>query len=274
MNRNATEFRDLRTGRRFPALHLSVSAAGNERYWASAGVAHPLLRDGALYPPIAANLTVLLVQQVSPGALLHTAQDVTSVAGARTGVELVVTGVVADAFEKRGRDYIVVDAEVGAAGTTLWRSRATFTPTGARPRPHAPAPASASRAPYAPLPPTATRRRLHLSADALRAYSRSGNFHSDPDEARRLGMPGLVAQGTQVCGPAYGVLLDAWGKEFLERGTFAAHFVGMVVDGQTVETLVAHDGAEGDGHARFEVRDDQDRVAAFGTARRTSGRAA
>jgi acyl dehydratase len=102
-----------------------------------------------------------------------------------------------------------------------------------------------------------------LTADALRAYSRSGNFHSDPDEARRLGMPGLVAQGMQVCGPAYGVLLDEWGGAFLESGRLTARFVGMVVDGQTVEAAVVHDGER----ARFEVRDDAERLVAFGTAR-------
>ena len=34
-----------------------------------------------------------------------------------------------------------------------------------------------------------------------------------------LGLPGLVAQGTQVTGPAYGLLLDAWGEDFLAHGS-------------------------------------------------------
>jgi acyl dehydratase len=159
-----------------------------------------------------------------------------------------------------------VDAEVAAGTTILWRSRATFTPTGARPRPtperarsHEPRPEPQ------PFPDDAARRSLELTADALRAYSRSGNFHSDPDEARRLGMPGLVAQGMQVCGPAYGLLLDAWGAEFLHGGRLTARFVGMVVDGQTIDAAVVHD----DERARFEVRDEAARVVAFGTARRT-----
>jgi hypothetical protein len=46
------------------------------------------------------------------------------------------------------------------------------------------------------------RRRLHLTEDLLRAYSRRGNFHSEADAAGRLGLPGLVAQGLQVAGPA------------------------------------------------------------------------
>jgi hypothetical protein len=39
------------------------------------------------------------------------------------------------------------------------------------------------------------RRELLLTAELLRAYSRRGNFHSDVEEASRLGLPGLVAQG-------------------------------------------------------------------------------
>jgi hypothetical protein len=55
---------------------------------------------------------------------------------------------------------------------------------------------------------TIHRRDLLLTPELLRAYSRRGNFHSDEDEASRLGLPGLVAQGMQVVGPAYDVLLD------------------------------------------------------------------
>jgi acyl dehydratase len=84
-----------------------------------------------------------------------------------------------------------------------------------------------------------TRRRdLLLTPALLRAYSRRGNFHSEPDEADRLGLPGLVAQGMQVAGPAYGVLLDEWGEDFLAHGEVELKFVGMVVDGETVDAAV------------------------------------
>jgi acyl dehydratase len=82
------------------------------------------------------------------------------------------------------------------------------------------------------------KRSLHLTEAMLQAYSRRGNFHSDPDEARRIGMPGLVAQGMQAAGPAYGLLLDAWGEEFLASGELELKFVGMVVADQTVEAVV------------------------------------
>lgn len=114
---------------------------------------------------------------------------------------------------------------------------------------------------------TTRRRSLHLTPELLHAYSRRGNFHSDPEEARRLGLPGLVAQGMQVAGPAYGLLLDEWGEDFLAHGELELKFVGMVVDGQTVDATVTVT----DGNADIEVSNrDRDRVAAVGRARRAA----
>jgi acyl dehydratase len=81
-------------------------------------------------------------------------------------------------------------------------------------------------------------RTLTLSAERLRWYSRRGNFHADPDTARDLGLPDLVAQGMQVAGPAYGLLLDEWGEEWLTRGIIELTFVGMVTADETVEARV------------------------------------
>lgn len=107
-------------------------------------------------------------------------------------------------------------------------------------------------------------RELHLTTEMLQAYSRRGNFHSDPDEARRLGLPGLVAQGTQVAGPAYGLVLDEWGDDFLAYGELDLKFVGMVVDGQTVDTAVT---IEGEAAELEVVNRDTGRVAVVGRAR-------
>ena len=90
-----------------------------------------------------------------------------------------------------------------------------------------------------------TTRSLTLTEARLRAYSRRGNFHSDPDEARRIGLPGLVAQGMQVAGPAYGVALDAWGEDFLAHGMIDLKFVGMVTEDETVDAVVDLDDDDG-----------------------------
>ena len=114
------------------------------------------------------------------------------------------------------------------------------------------------------------RRDLLLTPDLLRAYSRRGNFHSDADEASKLGLAGLVAQGMQVAGPAYGVLLDQWGEEFLDHGEIELKFVGMVMDGETVDAAVTIDGDR----AEVEVDNrDRQRTAALGRAARRAPRA-
>jgi acyl dehydratase len=85
-------------------------------------------------------------------------------------------------------------------------------------------------------------RRLTLTEEAIRAYSRRGNFHSEAGDAAALGLPGLVAQGVQVAGPAYGTLLDEWGADFLAHGEFACRFVGMVTEDDVVTARVEIDG--------------------------------
>ena len=82
------------------------------------------------------------------------------------------------------------------------------------------------------------KRSLHLTAALLQAYSRRGNFHSDPEAAAELGYHRLIAQGMQVAGPAYGLLLDEWGEDFLASGTLDLKFVGIVTDDETVDAEV------------------------------------
>ena len=108
-------------------MRITVSAAANERYWASAGVDHPALRQGALYPPVAANLTILLFQTVATRPLLHTSQRLVSHRRGKAGAELTITGTVLERYEKRDREYAVVDAVVALPdGEPLWTSTATF----------------------------------------------------------------------------------------------------------------------------------------------------
>jgi hypothetical protein len=113
-------------------LRLTVSAAANERYWRAAGADHPRLRAGALYPPIAANLTILCLQLTVPDAMIQTRQRLRCHRSTVAGSELVTTGRVVDRYEKRGREYVDIEANIvtaDAPNTPLWDSWVTFTPT-------------------------------------------------------------------------------------------------------------------------------------------------
>jgi acyl dehydratase len=111
------------------------------------------------------------------------------------------------------------------------------------------------------------KRSLHITEDLVRRYSRRGNFHSEHATSESLGLPGLVAQGTQVTGPAYGLLLDAWGEEFLAAGDLDVKFVGLTLAGDTVAATVDI-GADA---ASIEVsNDDRATTVVVGGARRAA----
>jgi hypothetical protein len=119
----------LPEGAILPPLPIAVSEPANARYWAGAGIEPGARPDGVLYPPMAANLTILAVQQVVDEPLLHTAQHLICHRALPAPADLVVRARCARRFEKRGRDYAVVEAEVdGPDGALLWTSVATFTP--------------------------------------------------------------------------------------------------------------------------------------------------
>jgi acyl dehydratase len=108
-------------------------------------------------------------------------------------------------------------------------------------------------------------RTLAVTEDLVRAYSRRGNYHSDPALSAELQLPGLVAQGVQAAGPAYGLLLDEWGEEFLAHGEIEMRFVGIVLAGDTIDASIDLDEDE----ATFEVTDaTAGHTAVVGRARR------
>ncbi|HEX5614716.1 MAG TPA: MaoC/PaaZ C-terminal domain-containing protein [Acidimicrobiia bacterium] len=89
---------------------------------------------------------------------------------------------------------------------------------------------------------TTRTRALEITADRVRAYSRRGNYHSDASAAEELGLGGLLVQGVQVAGPAYGELLDEWGDDFLRHGELDLRFLSPVYAETTVEATVTVDG--------------------------------
>jgi hypothetical protein len=130
---NGSTFAALAAGTPLGPFRITVSATANERYWATVGADHPLLRAGTLYPPIAANLTVLTFQQTCPEPMIQTRQRLVCNGLLDAGSELVVEGAVRARYEKRGRDYADVTVTVRAVGAPApaWTSDVTFTPAAA-----------------------------------------------------------------------------------------------------------------------------------------------
>jgi len=132
MHELSNAWAELTEGQPLGPMRLTVSHAANERYWRAAGVDHPALRAGALYPPIAANLTILCFQQTCPDAMIQTRQRLKCHRVAQAGAELVTFGRVVTRYEKRGREYVDIEVAVIVASEPdlpLWTSWVTFTPT-------------------------------------------------------------------------------------------------------------------------------------------------
>jgi hypothetical protein len=124
-------FAEMVPGTGLGAFRVTISGAANERYWRAAGVDHPALAAGALYPPIAANLTVLCFTQVCPEAMIQTRQHLRCHRMVGAGVELVTTGKVCRRYERRGRTYVDVETVVTTADRPdepVWTSEVSFTP--------------------------------------------------------------------------------------------------------------------------------------------------
>ena len=121
-------FCGLEVGDVIGRLRLTVSDAANRRYWVAAGIDHRLLHGGALYPLIAANLTVLAFAAACADAMIQTRQQLLCHGRGAVDEELVTTASVVERFERRGRPYIVVAADVQQFGAPLWTSTVHFTP--------------------------------------------------------------------------------------------------------------------------------------------------
>jgi hypothetical protein len=132
MNSPASVLDAIPEGTALGPFACTVSPAANERYWRAAGVAHPALEAGALYPPIAANLTILMFLETCPHPMIQTSQVLQCHQAVDARTPLVVTGRVTARYEKRGRAYVDVEATVATAAEPnepVWTSIVSFTPT-------------------------------------------------------------------------------------------------------------------------------------------------
>jgi hypothetical protein len=129
----STDFSELTPGTPLEPFTLEISAAANDRYWDGAGVEHPLRRSGALYPLIAANLTILSFGRLCADAMIQTRQRLVCHRRADAPATLRTTGRVSERYERRGRPYIVVETTVSLDdgnddASRLWSSTVVFTP--------------------------------------------------------------------------------------------------------------------------------------------------
>lgn len=97
------------------------------------------------------------------------------------------------------------------------------------------------------------------SVVAFNTATASANKIHDDAVAQRFGFHGGLVPGVDVFAYLCHPPVDAWGLDWLERGTIRARFLKPVYDGRRVEITAAGDGA-------LELRDDAGELCAEGVA--------
>jgi acyl dehydratase len=186
---------------------------------------------------------------------LHARQDWELFAPIPVGARVRTRSTIVERYQKRGRDYVVNETDVVAAddGRLLVRGRThqSFLP----PRDAAgAAPGSGfvvdegtaqrkSARPEADAFPTATGPDLapvKKAVDQRRCWMFSGpgrNYHTDAEQAKKLGFPKIVVQGMMSTCFAAQVMQDAFGMGFVEGGKLSLKLVNVL---WCDEAVVAH----------------------------------
>jgi acyl dehydratase len=180
---------------------------------------------------------------------LHARQDWELFAPIPVGARVRTRSTIIERYTKRGRDYVVNETDVVAEddGRLLVRGRThqSFLP----PKDdaagagfvvdEATAQKKADRGAAPPFP-TATGRELAPTTkkiDQRRCWMFSGpgkNYHTDAEQARKLGFPRIVVQGMMSTCFASQVMQDAFGAGWLEGGKMSLKLVNVLWVDETV----------------------------------------
>jgi acyl dehydratase len=181
---------------------------------------------------------------------LHARQDWELFAPIPIGARVGTRSTIVDRYHKRGRDYVVNETDLLDAATlqlyVRGRTHQSFLP------PKAEEPArgafvvdektAAAKEPRAPFP-TATGPELSPATkhvDRRRCWMFSGpgaNYHTDREQARKLGFPNIVVQGMMTTCFAAQLMLDRFGEGFLRGGRMSLKLTNVVWVDETLTAL-------------------------------------
>jgi len=177
---------------------------------------------------------------------LHAQQDWELFTPIPVGSRVRTRSTIIDRYQKRGRDYVVNETDLmdAADGRLLVRGRTyqSFLPSGEAGRGggFVVAEGSARKKPPRPAFPTATGPELgslKKHVDPRRCWMFSGpgaNYHTDREQAKKLGFPNIVVQGMMTTCFASQLMLDAFGEGFLRGGRMSLKLVNVLWVDETV----------------------------------------
>ncbi len=169
---------------------------------------------------------------------LHGQQDWELFAPIPVGSRVRTRSTVVDRFAKRGRDYVVNETDVCSAddGKLLVRGRTyqSFLQEGPAPDGFVVDREGAARKPKRPSFPTAEGPDLEpasMVVDARRCWMFSGpgrNYHTDPEEAKKLGFPTVVVQGMLSTCLVSRVMERHFGTGWLSGGRMSVKLTNVI----------------------------------------------
>lgn len=178
---------------------------------------------------------------------LHAQQDWELFAPIPVGGRVRTRSTIVERYRKRGRDYVVNETDLMEEESlrllVRGRTHQSFLPAREEKRPEGFVVDESSSRRKEPRPPfpTATGRELALVAkvvDARRCWMFSGpgrNYHTDAEEARKLGFPNIVVQGMMSTCFVAQVMLQEFGMGFLEGGKMSLKLTNVLWVDERVE---------------------------------------
>ena len=177
---------------------------------------------------------------------LHARQDWELFAPIRIGARVRSRSTIVERYGKRGRDYVVnetdlVDAEDGRL-LVRGRTHQSFLPPKQEADGYVVDQSTAAEKKVRPPFPTATGADLPpvtKTVDARRCWMFSGpakNYHTDAEEARKLGFPNIVVQGMMATCFVAQVMLDRFGMGFAEGGKMSLKLTNVLWVDESVTT--------------------------------------
>jgi len=178
---------------------------------------------------------------------LHARQDWEFFAPIRVGSRIRSRSTIVERYRKRGRDYVVNETDLvdAADGRLLVRGRThqSFMPPEQETGGFVVDESTATKKKKARPPfPTATGPELPTvkkTVDASRCWMFSGpgkNYHTDVEEAKKLGFPNIVVQGMMATCFVAQVMLDHFGRGFAEGGKMSLKLTNVLWVDEAVTT--------------------------------------
>lgn len=189
---------------------------------------------------------------------LHAQQDWEIFSPIPIGARVRTRSTIIDRYRKRGRDYVVNETDVVADGDgrllVRGRTHQSFLP-GDAPKAGEFVVDESTAKTKTPRPPFPTASGPDLPSvekvvDQRRCWMFSGpgrNYHTDVEEARKLGFPNIVVQGMMSTCFVAQVMTERFGRGFLMGGRMSLKLTNVLWAGESVTARARVDRSEPEG---------------------------